>query len=204
MHLSVLFWKWFECSCFLFIRTQIMNTHGHNVSLTQIRSTGDSCTSTHSSPWPICYCLAEMYFSAQKACLPTKRQIKRLGLERPGQRQRTWYPAERWPMPWIRRPTSPGQEKDSRRPLAESFMANIGHTPLFAHTPSSSPTLHTLTFKPSVCMRFLCQRWTAGFQNGMCPSIPSGDRCKWRFTKRPQSSVTPDESKGTAPPNSVE
>ncbi len=55
--------------------------HAHSVSLTQIHSAGESHNSTHSSLWPICYCLAEMYFCEQKARLPTKRQIKRLGLK---------------------------------------------------------------------------------------------------------------------------
>jgi len=38
----------------------------------------------------------------------------------------------------------------------------------------------------------------SGFQSGMCPSIPSGEGSKWRFTK------SPDESKGTTSPNSGE
>lgn len=126
------------------------------------------------------------------AFLPTKRQIKRLGLKG----QRLWDRGHDVPLrddhcPEFTHQPCRHRRKDPHRPLTESFVTNIGHTTVSTHTEFLSPVAHTLKFKPLRNMFFLCLLeislliMDSGFQSGMCPSIPSCDGSKWRFTKSP-------------------
>ncbi len=133
--------------------------HVHNISLTQIHSAGESHTSAHSSLWPICYCLAEMYFCEQKACLPTKRQIKRLGLKG----RRLWSAAQaetedmmsRWEMTTALNShtnLAGTGERSTPTPGWVFFGQYRSHHCFHTHTEFLSPMAqnytHTLTFKP--------------------------------------------------------
>lgn len=191
------------------------HTHVHNVSLTQIHSAGESRTSAHSSLWPICYCLAEMYFCEQKARLPTKRQIKRLGLKG----QRLWSEAQaetedmmsRWEMTTaLNSHTNLAGTGERSTPTPGWVFCGQYRSHHCFHThkvPVSHGTeLHThLHSNLYANMLFLClleislSMMDSGVWSGMCPSIPSGDESKWRFTKSPLSSQTPEETKGTTP-----
>lgn len=186
------------------LHTDNEHTHVHNVSLTQIHSAGESCTSAHSSPWPICYCLSEMYFCEQKARLPTKRQIKRLCLKG----RRLWSAAQ--------------AETEDMMSHWEMTTALNSHTNLAGTGERCTPTpgwVFCVQYRSHHCFHtrrvpvsrgtelhthlhsnlhanvfFLClleislSMMDSGVRSGMCPSIPSGDGSKWRFTKSPQSS----------------
>ncbi len=238
---SILLWKWFGCSCFLFILTQIMDTCMYTM-LASHRFTRQE----RALPPPTLLCwLSTIVW--QKCIYVSKKLDSRKSVRKRDWawkagasgvqlrlRQRTWCPAERWPLPWIHTPTLWGQERDPHQPLAESFVTKIGHSTVSTHTEFLSPMAHNYTHTHThahtrthththahtrththththtyiqtftqicsfyVCLRFLCQWWTAGF-GVACVPIPSGDDSKWSFTKSPQSSQSPEETNGTNP-----
>lgn len=150
-----------------------------------------------------------------KARLPTKRQIKRLGLKG----RRLWSAAQaetedmmsRWEMTTaLNSHTNLAGTGERSTPTPGWVFCDQYRSHHCFHThrvPVSRGTdLHThLHSNLYANMFFLCLLeislliMDSGVRSGMCPSIPSGDGSKWRFTKSLQSSQTLDESKGTTP-----
>lgn len=168
-------------------------------------------------PFSVAYLLlfGRNVFLWAKARLPTKRQIKRLGLKG----RRLWSAARaetedmmsRWEMTTaLNSHTNHAGTGEISTPTPGWVFCGQYRSHHCFHThrvPVSHGTdLHThLHSNLYANMFFLCLLeislliMDSGVRSGMCPSIPSGDGSKWRFTKSLQSSQTLDEGKGTTP-----